>query len=58
MYLFASLQDAISARAFSAFDHCQEDGFDIVYIPLAHCKVLILLIARGFQFKSFINIPS
>lgn len=56
--LFPSLQDAVSARAFSAFDHSQEDGFDIVRIPLAHCKVLILLIAGGFQFKFFINIPS
>lgn len=56
--LLPSLQDAVPARAFCAFDHSQEDGFDTVRIPLAHCKVLILLIAGGFHFKSFINIPS
>lgn len=54
-----SLQDAVSSPSFSsAFDQSQEDGFDIVCAPSAHCKVLIPLIAGGFQFKSFINIPS
>lgn len=57
--LLPCLQDAVSFRSFSAaFDQSQEDGFDIVCVPLAHCKVLIPLIAGGFQFKSFINIPS
>jgi len=50
-HLLPSLQEAVSGRSFSAaFDHSQEDGFDVVCIPAALCKVLILLIAGGFQF--------
>lgn len=52
--LLSSLQEAVSARSFSAaFDHSQEDGFDVVCIPAALCKVLILLIAGGFQFAFY-----
>lgn len=50
--LLSSLQEA--ARSFSAaFDHSQEDGFDVVCAPAALCKVLILLIAGGFQFAFY-----